>query len=143
MKKFNMGHGAGSGTHGTSVLRVYGWLWHAWLEALKEVAGLRWLALAAVLCALGLMSLAVAEGKSALEICAYGGTAFGFVAALAAIQYSLFEIYRHHRSEAIFDSKRLADHIRAIVKEELEAGDPVLMRFDRAAKEGENVRPRR
>lgn len=143
MKKFNMGHGAGSGMHGTSVLRVYGWLWRSWLEALAEIPALRWLGLAALVCAALLVGLALAEGKSGLEVAIDGMIAFLFVMVFPAIHYLLFEIYRHHRSDAIFDSKRLADHIREIAKEEIESNElarsaagstAVLMKFEKGLK---------
>jgi hypothetical protein len=48
-------------------------------------------------------------------------TALLFVLVVPAIQYLLFEIYRRHRSDAIFDSKRLAEHIRTVAREEIAA----------------------
>jgi hypothetical protein len=44
-----------------------------------------------------------------------------FILAIPVIFYLLFEIYRKHRTDAIFDSKRLADLIRRISLEEIES----------------------
>lgn len=123
MKKFSMGQGAGAGQQGTDAKRVYAWLWHSWLEAQAEIPLLRWLGLAALLCAAAVLALAVSEGKSALESVVYAMTTLLFVMVIPAIDYLLFEVYRRHRSDAIFDSKRLADHIRAIAKEEVELNE--------------------
>lgn len=121
MKKFNMGLGAGSGPHGTDARRVYTWLWHAWVEAQRELPVLRVLTALAAACVAAILVLAMGEGRTYLEVAVYTLTALLFVLVVPAIQYLLFEIYRYHRSDAIFDSKRLAGHIRAIAKEEVEA----------------------
>ena len=123
MKKEAMGHGVGVGMHGTNAKRAYAWLWHSWVEAQRELPSLRWISLAAVVSALGVLYLAVSEGKTLLDMVIYGAIAFMFVMTVPAIFYLLFEIYRKHRSDAIFDSKRLAEVIRKVAREEIEANE--------------------
>jgi uncharacterized membrane protein len=123
MKRDTMGSGAAMGLHGTSSKRVFLWLWHSWLEAQSEVASVRWLSVAALGTAAWAVYLAGAEGKTGLEIAVYGMTAALFAVAIAVIFYLLFEVYRKHRSDAIFDSKRLADLIHKLAKEEVEANE--------------------
>ena len=118
-----MGYGAGMGAHHIDAKRVFTWLWHSWLEALKEIPLLRWVALAALFAAGAALYLAASEGKSILDIAVYGMITLLFVLAVPVIFYLLFEVYRKHRSDAIFDSKRLADHIRKVAKEEIEANE--------------------
>lgn len=121
MNKETMGNGAGLGNQHTNAKRVFGWLWHSWLEAQREVPLLRWLSLGAIGLGLLFVVLAAFEGESILEMIVYGITALMFWLMVPIIFYLLFEIYRKHRSDAIFDSRRLADTIRRIAKEEIEA----------------------
>jgi hypothetical protein len=121
MKRSAMGNHAATGIHPTHATRVFAWLWHAWVEAQHEIPLLRWLALSIVAAAGVAVYLAVQEGKTALDIAVYGGIVLLFALAISANLYLLFEIYRKHRSDAIFDSKRLAHLIQKIAQEEIEA----------------------
>jgi hypothetical protein len=115
-----MGTGVGMGIHKANIKKVFGWLWHALREAQREVPLLRWLGLLALVCAGSAAFLAVSEGKTKLDMAVYGGTVLLFALDLPVIYYLLFEIYRKHRSDAIYDSRRLADLIRRIANEEME-----------------------
>lgn len=121
MNKETMGHGAAAGGQHLSVKRAYKWLWHAWLEAMAEVPLLRWLCAGAF----GLLVLAVVlaarNGEAPLEMAIFGLMALLFGLMITAICYLLFEIYRRHRSDAIFDSQRLEHLIRKLAQEEIEA----------------------
>ena len=121
MRKGSMGYGAAMGAQHTKASRAFSWLWHSWMEAQSELPILRWLALAAVANAGLAAYLAVAEGNTVLDAVVYGMIALLFVMAFPVIYYLLFEVYRKHRSDAIFDSRRLTDLIRKIAREELEA----------------------
>ena len=123
MKKEHMGSGVGMGNHHTDAKRVFTWLWHSWLEAQRDIPLLRWVALAAFFAAGAALYLASAEGKTVLDIAVYGMITLLFVLAIPVILYLLFEVYRKHRSDAIFDSKRLADHIRKVARQEIEANE--------------------
>jgi hypothetical protein len=121
MKNKSMGNGAAAGIHSTDARRVFAWLWHAWLEAQSEVPLLRWLGLA-VLASTGLVVyFAVAEGATVLEMAIDAMVTILFALAIPTIFYLLFEVYRKHRSDAIFDSHRLAALIHRIAREEIEA----------------------
>jgi hypothetical protein len=121
MKFRSMGNGAAAGIQHNDAKRVFAWLWHAWLEAQSQVPLLRWLGLAAAACASLAVYLAVAEGRTGLEMTVYAMVTLLFVLAVPAIFYLLFEVYRKHRSDAIFDSHRLAGLIHRIAREEIEA----------------------
>jgi hypothetical protein len=121
MKKETMGTGAAMGVQHTDSRRVFPWLWHAWLEAQNEQPLLRWLGLAAAAAALLAVVLAVREGGGYVDMVVDGAMAILFILAIPVIFYLLFEIYRKHRTDAIFDSKRLADLIRKISLQEIEA----------------------
>jgi hypothetical protein len=121
MKKETMGTGAAMGVQNRDSRRVFTWFWHAWLEAQDELPMLRWLGLAAVAAAVLAVVLAAREGRGPLEVAVDGATAVLFILAFPVIFYLLFEIYRKHRSDSIFDSRRLADLIRKISKQEIEA----------------------
>lgn len=116
----SMGTGVGMGIHTANIRKVYGWLWHSLREAQREVPLLRWLGLLAVVCAGAVAYLAACEGKSKLDLAVYAGTALLFALEIPVIYYLLFEIYRKHRTNAIYDSKRLADLIRKISSEEID-----------------------
>ena len=119
MKKELLGAGAAMGQHNTDARRVYGWLWGAWLQAQHELPVLRWLGAAVFLAGALAVSLAVASGNSPLEMAIYGMVAVLFMLVVPAILYLLFEVYRKHRSDAIFDSHRLAALIKRISREEI------------------------
>ncbi len=121
MKFRSMGSGAAAGIQHNDAKRVFTWLWHAWLEAQSDVPLLRWLGLAAVASAGLALYLAVAEGRTGLEMTVYAMVTLGFVLAIPVIFYLLFEVYRKHRSDAIFDSHRLAGLIPRSAREEIEA----------------------
>jgi hypothetical protein len=121
MSKETMGSGAAMGNQHTDAKRAFGWLWHSWLEAQREIPLLRWLSLAAIGLGLLFVMLAGFQGESVLEMIVYGLTALMFGLMVPIIFYLLFEVYRKHRSDAIFDSRRLADTIRKIAQEEIEA----------------------
>jgi len=121
MKKETMGTGAAMGVQNKDSRRVFGWLWHAWLEAQAELPMLRWLGLAACVAAVMAVVLAARQGLGALDMAIDGATAVLFILVIPVIFYLLFEIYRKHRTDAIFDSKRLADLIRKISLEEIES----------------------
>lgn len=121
MKKETMGTGAGMGVQNGDSRRVFPWLWRSWLEAQKELPLLRWLGLVALGGATAAVVMAARNGGGYLDMAVYGMVAFLFVAAFPVIFYLLFEIYRKHRTDAIFDSRRLADLIRRISREEIEA----------------------
>jgi hypothetical protein len=120
MKKDTMGAHAAMGIRTANIKRVFSWLGRSLLEAQSEVPLLRWLIVAAMVIAGVVMAVAYAEGRTAVEISAYTATALLFGMLVAVIFYLLFEMYRKHRSDAIFDSRRLTDLIRKISKEEIE-----------------------
>ncbi len=119
MKLKTMGSGAAAGITAGHANRVFTWFWHAWLEAQAEIPLLRWLALAALFAAGLAVYLAAAEGKTILDVAVYGMLALLFVLNVPVIFYLLFEVYRKHRSDAIFDSHRLTSLIRRISQEEI------------------------
>jgi hypothetical protein len=121
MKKDTMGTGAAMGVQHTDARRVFPWLWHSWMEAQGELPVLRWLGLAALASAALAVVLAVREGGGLVDMAVDGAMAALFILAIPVIFYLLFEIYRKHRTDAIFDSKRLADLIRKISLQEIEA----------------------
>ena len=121
MKKETMGTGAAMGVRPTDSRRVFPWLWHAWLEAQQELPVLRWLSLSALAAAVLAVVLAARQGGGFLDMLVDGAMAILFILAIPVIFYLLFEIYRKHRTDAIFDSKRLADLIRKISLQEIEA----------------------
>lgn len=123
MKKETMGSGAAMGLHSTSAFKAYAWLWHSWLEAQRELPVLRWLSLGAAALAATALYLAVAQGDTVLTAVIDGMVAALFALLIPAIYYLLFEIYRKHRSDAIFDSKRLAHLIQRIAHQEIEASE--------------------
>lgn len=116
-----MGTGVGMGIHSSNIKKVFGWLWRSWMEAQGEVPLLRWVSLAALATAGAAVYLAFSEGGSKLQIVGYVGTAVLYALEIPVIFYLLFEIYRKHRADAIFDSKRLADLIRKLALEQIEA----------------------
>jgi hypothetical protein len=119
-----MGHGAAMGIpEHTSPKRVFTWLWYAWVRAQKEVPLLRWLVVAAVAAACLVIYLAVNDGKTGLEMLVYGMVAALFIIEVPMVLYLLFEVYRKHRSDAIFDSKRLSDLIHKLAREEVEQAE--------------------
>jgi hypothetical protein len=124
MKKETMGTGAAMGVQHTDSKRVFPWLWHSWMEAQEEQPLLRWLGLGAAAAAGLAVFLAVREGGGVVDMAVDGAMAILFILAIPVIFYLLFEIYRKHRTDAIFDSKRLADLIRKISLEEIEAHRP-------------------
>lgn len=126
--KDTMGSGAAMGNQHTDSKRVFAWLWSSWLEAQKEVPALRWLSLLAVALGLFCVWLAAFQGGSVLEMIVYGLTALMFGLMVPVIFYLLFEIYRKHRSDAIFDSRRLTDMIRKLAQEEIVADREVQSR---------------
>jgi hypothetical protein len=117
----SMGSGVGMGIHRTNIKKVFGWLWHSWMQAQHEVPILRWVSLAALVTAGAVVYLAFSEGGSGLQILGYVGTAVLYVLEIPVIFYLLFEIYRKHRTDAIFDSRRLSDLIRKLALEQIEA----------------------
>ncbi|HXB96837.1 MAG TPA: hypothetical protein VNZ54_02215 [bacterium] len=121
MKKDTMGTGAAMGVQHTDSRRVFPWLWHSWLEAQRELPLLRWLSLAALAAAALAVVLAARQGGGILDMLVDGAMAILFILAIPVIFYLLFEIYRKHRTDAIFDSKRLADLIRKISLQEIQA----------------------
>lgn len=121
MKKETMGTGAAMGVQHTDSRRVFPWLWHSWMEAQQELPVLRWLSLAALAAAVLAVVLAARQGGGVLDMLVDGAMALLFILAIPVIFYLLFEIYRKHRTDAIFDSKRLADLIRKISLQEIEA----------------------
>jgi hypothetical protein len=121
MKKETMGTGAAMGVQHTDSKRVFPWLWHSWMEAQQELPVLRWLSLTALAAAALAVVLAAREGRGVLDMLVDGTMAILFILAIPVIFYLLFEIYRKHRTDAIFDSKRLADLIRKISVQEIEA----------------------
>lgn len=121
MKKDTMGTGAAMGVQHTDSRRVFPWLWHSWMEAQEELPLLRWLGLAALAAAALAVFLAAREGGGFVDMAVDGAMAVLFILAFPVIFYLLFEIYRKHRTDAIFDSKRLADLIRKISLQEIEA----------------------
>jgi len=121
MKKDTMGTGAAMGVHNRDSRRVFPWLWHSWMEAQQELPLLRWLGLAAVASAALAIFLAAREGGGYVDMAVDGAMAVLFILAIPVIFYLLFEIYRKHRTDAIFDSKRLADLIRKISLQEIQA----------------------
>lgn len=121
MKHDPMADGAAKGMRHQHPARVFAWLWKAWLEAGAQVPLLRWLgALVIALVALAVYR-AFAEGRGALECMIYGMTVLLFAMAISAIIYLLFEIYRKHRSDAIFSGHRLTELIRSISRSEIAA----------------------
>lgn len=127
MKKDALGDGAATRIHIYNAKRVFAWLWQAWLEVLKEVPLLRWLTVAAVVLVGLAVYQAAREGKTALEMVVYGMTVLLFALAIPVILYLLFEIYRKHRSDAIFDSKRLADLIHKLAQEDIQLNEETKM----------------
>ena len=123
MKKDTMGSGAAMGVHNGDSKRVFAWFWRSWMEAQAEIPLLRWLGLVAVAVAVLVVVLAARQGKGFIDIAVDGATALLFILAMPVIFYLLFEIYRKHRTDAIFDSKRLADLIRRISQEEIAANE--------------------
>jgi hypothetical protein len=121
VKNKSMGSGAAAGVHPTDARRVFTWLWHAWLEAQSDVPLLRWLGLAVLAAAALAIYLAATGGSGILETVIYALVAVLFVLTVPAIFYLLFEVYRKHRSDAIFDSHRLTSLIQRIAREEIEA----------------------
>jgi len=117
----SMGKGVGMGIHSSNIKKVYGWLWHSWVEAQREVPLLRWVTLAALATAGVAVYLAFSDGGSKLQIVDYVGTAVLYALEIPVIFYLLFEVYRKHRADAIFDSRRLADLIRKLALEQIEA----------------------
>ncbi|HTB21788.1 MAG TPA: hypothetical protein VK914_03685 [bacterium] len=121
MSNKSMGTGVGMGIHRSNIKKVFGWLWHSWMEAQHEVPILRWVALAAVATAAAAVYLAYSEGGTRLQLIGYMATAVLYALEIPVIFYLLFEVYRKHRTDAIFDSKRLADLIRKLAIEQIEA----------------------
>jgi|GEM_PF-4556727 hypothetical protein len=121
MKKETMGTGAAMGVQHTDARRVFPWLWHSWMEAQSELPILRWLGLGALAAAALAVFAAAREGGGWMDMAVDGAMAILFILAIPVIFYLLFEIYRKHRTDAIFDSKRLADLIRKISLQEIEA----------------------
>ncbi|HTB21813.1 MAG TPA: hypothetical protein VK914_03810 [bacterium] len=121
MTNKSMGTGVGMGIHRTNIKKVFGWLWHSWMEAQHEVPILRWVALAALATAGAAVYLAFSEGGTRLQLVGYVATAVLYALEIPVIFYLLFEVYRKHRTDAIFDSKRLADLIRKLALEQIEA----------------------
>ncbi|HTB33318.1 MAG TPA: hypothetical protein VK842_00500 [bacterium] len=109
------------GVQHTDARRVFPWLWHSWMEAQRELPVLRWLSVAALAAALMAVVLAAREGGDMVDMLVDGAMAILFILAIPVIFYLLFEVYRKHRTDAIFDSKRLADLIRKISQQEIEA----------------------
>lgn len=114
-----LGRYAVTGIRAINVRRVFGWLWRSWLQAEREVPLLRWLALASAATASLVAYLAAKQGQGALEIAVFGLAPVLFGLILSLIIYLLFAIYSRHRSDAIFDSRRLSDLIRKLAQEEI------------------------
>lgn len=122
MSNKTMGTGVGMGIHRANIKKVYSWLWHSWKEAQHEVPVLRWVALASVLTAGAAVGIAFTTGGATrLELIGYVATAVLYALEIPVIFYLLFEVYRKHRTDAIYDSRRLADLIRKLALEQIEA----------------------
>ena len=109
MSNKSMGTGVGMGIHRANIKKVYGWLWHSWMEARREVPVLRWVGLACVATAAAAIVTAFSGGGTRLQLVGYGVTAVLYALEIPVIFYLLFEVYRKHRTDAIFETVRSVD----------------------------------